>query len=98
MPSAATSLFRRISRTQFDSFVICFCAWNIFALLFLINIVVNAILSIPSPLQKFAFDLTNIAVLHFPFIWLPAVVMPIFLFSHLASLSQLLRSDKIKTL
>lgn len=72
--------------------------WNIFALLLLINIVVNAVLSIPSLLQKFAFEQPNVAVLHFPFVWLPAVVVPIVLFSHLASLSQLLRSDKIKTL
>jgi hypothetical protein len=72
--------------------------WNIFALLLLINIVINAVLSIPSQLQKFAFDQPNIAVLHFPFIWLPAVVVPIVLFSHLASLWQLATNDKIKTL
>lgn len=72
--------------------------WNFFALLLLINIVVNAFLSIPSPIQQFAFDQPNRAVLYFPFIWLPAAVVPIVLFSHLASLWQLLRNDKIKTL
>ena len=72
--------------------------WNIFALLLLINIVTNAVLSIPSPFQQLAFEQPNRAVLYFPFVWLPAVVVPIVLFSHLASFRQLFSSDKIKTL
>jgi hypothetical protein len=72
--------------------------WNFFALLLLVNIVVNAAFSIPAPLQQFAFDQPNRAVLYFPFVWLPAVVVPIVLFSHLASLWQLATNDKIKTL
>jgi hypothetical protein len=59
--------------------------WNIFALLLLFNIVVTAALSIPSPIQQLAFEQPNRAVLYFPFIWLPAVVVPIVLFCHLAS-------------
>jgi hypothetical protein len=46
-------------------------AWNIFALLLLINIVVTAILCVPSPIQKLAFDQPNVAILYFPYIWLP---------------------------
>jgi len=72
--------------------------WNIFAFLLLINIVANAVLSIPSPFQQLAFDQPNRAVLYFPFVWLPAVVVPIVLFSHLASFWQLFSNDKIKTL
>jgi len=72
--------------------------WNSFALLLLINIVVNAVLSIPSPFQQLAFEQPNRAVLYFPFVWLPAVVVPIVLFSHLASFQQLFSNDKIKTL
>jgi len=71
-------------------------AWNIFALLLLINIVTNAVLSIPSPFQQLAFEQPNRAVLYFPFVWLPAVVVPIVLFAHLASFRQLFESDKIK--
>ena len=73
-------------------------AWNIFALLLLTNIVANAVLSIPTSFQKFAFEQPNRAVLYFPFVWLPAVIVPIVLFSHLASFRQLFQSDKIKTL
>lgn len=65
-------------------------AWHIFALLLLVNIVSIAVLSLPTPIQKLAFDQPNVAVLYFPFIWLPTIIVPIVLFSHLASLWQLL--------
>ncbi|MBA2619956.1 MAG: hypothetical protein H0U87_02010 [Acidobacteria bacterium] len=69
--------------------------WNVFGLLLLLNIVVTAAFSLPSPMQQFAFEQPNRAVLYFPFVWLPAVVVPIVLFSHLASLRQLF-SDKLE--
>jgi hypothetical protein len=65
-------------------------AWNIVCLGLLINIVVNAALSVPSPIQQFAFDQPNVGILFFPFNWLPACVVPLVLLSHLASLRQLL--------
>lgn len=61
-------------------------AWNLICLLLLFNIIVNAIFSLPFPFQKFAFDQPNIALLHFPFVWLPCCIVPIVLFSHLASI------------
>jgi hypothetical protein len=67
--------------------------WNTFALILLVNIVVTAVLSIKSPIQQFGFEQPNVAVLYFPFIWLPAVVAPIILFSHLASLFQLFTDE-----
>jgi hypothetical protein len=68
-------------------------AWNVFGLILLANIVTIAVLSLPSPIQKLAFEMPNRAVLYFPFIWLPAVVVPIVLFSHLASLWILLKKE-----
>lgn len=65
-------------------------AWNVLALLLLVNIVTTAVLAFPSPLQKIAFDQPNRAIMYFPFVWLPAVVVPIVLFSHFAALCQLL--------
>lgn len=70
--------------------------WNILALGLLTNIVVNAFLSFPFAFQQFAFDQPNRAVLYFPFVWLPSVIVPIVLFCHLASLWQLASNDKIK--
>ena len=57
--------------------------WNFLCLGLLFNIVFHAILSIPLPFQRFAFDQPNLAVLYFPYIWLPGVIVPIVLFSHL---------------
>jgi hypothetical protein len=60
--------------------------WNIICLGLLFNIVGTAILSAPTPLQKMAFEQPNIAVLSLPYIWLPAVVVPIVLFAHLIAI------------
>jgi len=68
-------------------------AWNFICLALLVNIVINAILSAPFFLQRFAFDQPNIAILYFPFNWLPAFIVPVVLFGHLVSIRQLLRSQ-----
>jgi len=65
--------------------------WNVLCLGLLINIVVIAIFSTPSPMQKFAFEQPNTAILNFPFSWLPTFIVPIVLFGHLSSIRQLLR-------
>jgi len=70
-------------------------AWNVVCFFLLINIVVNALFSAPSPFQKFGFDQPNIGVLYFPFSLLPAFIVPVVLFSHLVSIRQLL-INKVK--
>lgn len=67
--------------------------WNFIALALLFNIVINAALSAPFRFQLFAFDQPNIAVLNFPFTWLPAFIVPAVLFAHLVSIRQLLKSN-----
>jgi hypothetical protein len=69
-------------------------AWNFICLALLFNIVINAILAAPFRFQQFAFDQPNIAVLYFPFVWLPAFIVPVVLFSHLASIRQLLKQKE----
>lgn len=66
--------------------------WNFVCLGLLANIVATAVLAFPSPLQQIAFDQPNRAIMYFPLIWLPAVVVPIVLFSHLASIWKLATS------
>ena len=66
--------------------------WNFLALLLVINVMVHGMLSSPSPLQQFAFDQPNIAVLHFPFNLLTSFIVPVVIFSHITSLIILLRS------
>ncbi|MDM7921723.1 MAG: hypothetical protein QUS14_05435, partial [Pyrinomonadaceae bacterium] len=65
-------------------------AWNCVGLLLLGVIVTLAIISFPSPMQQIAFEQPNRAVVYFPYIWLPTVIVPIVLFCHLASLYKLL--------
>lgn len=65
--------------------------WNFIGLGLLMNIVISAFLSAPTPVQKLAFEQPNIAILNFPFSWLPTFVVPIILFGHLVSIRQLLK-------
>lgn len=70
--------------------------WNIVCLCLLINIVTHAILSLPTPMQKLAFDQPNRAVLYFPFIWLPSIIVTTVLFCHVVSIWRLI-TDEDKT-
>jgi hypothetical protein len=65
--------------------------WNFVCLGLLVNIVINAVLSAPFSFQQFAFEQPNIAVLYFPFVWLPSFIVMIVLLSHLAAIRQLLK-------
>lgn len=64
--------------------------WNFICLGLLFNIVINAVLSAPSPFQQFGFDQPNVAILNFPFSWLPAFIVPLVLFAHLAAVRKLI--------
>ena len=68
--------------------------WNIVCLLLLLNIVIIAVLSVQTPFQQLAFDQPNIGLTYFPFVWLPSVVVPLVLLSHLAAIRQLLAKPK----
>ncbi|MEP7148541.1 MAG: hypothetical protein ABI857_06625 [Acidobacteriota bacterium] len=67
--------------------------WNLAALALLVNIVTIAVLAFPSPFQMVGLRQPNVGVTFFPFIWLPAVVVPIVFFCHVASLWQLSTDD-----
>lgn len=65
--------------------------WNFICLALLLNIVGNAVLSTPSPVQQFGLEQPNTAVLYFPFTWLPACIVPLVLLAHVATIRQLFR-------
>ena len=71
--------------------------WNAICLVLLINILTIAALSAQTPFQKMAFEQPNIGVTYFPFVWLPTVIVPLVLFSHLASIRQILFINNKKT-
>ncbi|HXB42955.1 MAG TPA: hypothetical protein VNV85_02815 [Puia sp.] len=68
--------------------------WNVIALLLLLNVLAIGILSAPLIFQVFSFLQPNIAVLYFPFVWLPAFLVPLIFFGHMVSIRQLLKSIK----
>jgi len=70
--------------------------WNVMALALLLNIVINALLSAPFPFQQFAFEQPNIAVLYFPFVWLPSFIVTAVLFSHLVSLRRIIKNKNLQ--
>ncbi|WP_204248444.1 hypothetical protein [Hymenobacter sp. PAMC 26628] len=72
-------------------------AWNVVCLGSLLNIVVTAVLSAPSPIQRFAFEQPNVAILHFPFVFLPGCAVPLVLLAHLATIRQLVAPKSLIT-
>jgi len=70
--------------------------WNFICLAILLFTVSNAILSAPTPFQKFAFDQPTIAVLYFPFVWLPGIVVPLVILSHLITIRALMKQVRHK--
>lgn len=69
--------------------------WNIVCLALLLNIVITAILAAPFDFQQIAFGRPNIAILYFPFVWLPSFIVPLVLLSHLTSIRQLLHKPHL---
>jgi hypothetical protein len=68
-------------------------AWNAIALCLVLFIMFNGILSSELPFQQFGFEQPNRAIVHFPFILLPAVIVPIVIYTHLTDLIALI-SDR----
>lgn len=69
--------------------------WNYVGIVLLTIIVSMAVLSAPTPLQQLAFEQPNTAVMRFPFVLLPAFIVPAVLLSHLFALRMLNRIEKL---
>ena len=65
-------------------------AWNIVSLALLINITFTAVLSMPYPFQQFGLEQPNLALLNFPFILVPALLVQVAYFCHIVSIHKLL--------
>ena len=59
--------------------------WNIAGMILLTTIVAISILSSPLPIQQLAFDQPNVAVMQFPYVFLPAYIVPVVFVSHILS-------------
>jgi len=67
----------------------CVLAWNVVGLALLVNIVVIAVLSMPTRLRFFAAEPPNVLVAEPPFVLLPTVLVQAALFGHLLVLRRL---------
>jgi hypothetical protein len=66
-------------------------AWNCAGLALLANIVTIAIVSTPTPLRVFMAEPANTFVTHWPWVWLPAFLVPAALLGHLLAFRKLAR-------
>jgi hypothetical protein len=77
---AALALAVVIARRGPDARLIL--AWNVLGLALLVNVLVIAILSMPTPLRQFASGPANVWVTYPPFVWLPTFLVPLALVGH----------------
>lgn len=61
-------------------------AWNVICLALLAIVVVTAVRNIPSSIQTLNFDQPNVLVTRTPYILLPALIVPVVLWAHVAAL------------
>ncbi len=64
--------------------------WNVMGLVLLFNIVIIALLSMPTPARYFMNEPANTLVATFPWVWLPALLVILALALHLLSIKQML--------
>ena len=68
--------------------------WNFAALSLVLFILFNAILSAELPFQQFGFNQPNRAILFFPFVLLPATIVPIVIHTHILDIIKLIKEIK----
>jgi len=67
--------------------------WNCGALFLVLFILTNGLLSAELPIQQFGFEQPNRAVTFFPFVLLPATVVPIVIYTHIIDIIKLRRTN-----
>lgn len=88
-PMAGMVFFGRGRYQRFEAIY-----WNVFGIALLLNIVIIAVLSVPTPMRVFMNEPANTFVTQFPFIWIPGFIVPFALAMHLFSLKQLFLTKK----
>lgn len=83
-PLAGMVFFRHGRYQRFEGIY-----WNVFGLALLLNVVIIAVLSAPTPWRVFMNEPANTFVASLPFIWIPGFIVPFALAMHLFSLKQL---------
>jgi len=68
--------------------------WNIVGLMMLFNIMVVAVLSMPTPMQYFFNEPSNTVVATFPWVLLPGILVALAFALHLLSIKQMIKMMK----
>lgn len=68
--------------------------WNFAGLLLVTNIFLVAFLSTPGPMRQFFNEPPNTIVAYFPFVWLPAFIVPFAYLMHILSIKQIVKFNK----
>jgi len=66
--------------------------WNFAGLLLVLNITIISILSAPVPFRQFMNEPANTIVTYFPFVWIPALIVPFAFLMHILSIKQIVRN------
>ena len=84
-----TAITAPIAASLFASKKWALIGWNILGLCLLLNIVIIALLSMPTPFRVFDNEPANTIVLTWPFILLPGMLVPLAYYLHFLSIRQL---------
>jgi hypothetical protein len=71
--------------------------WNIIGLAFVLFILLNGILSSKLPIQQFGFEQPTVAINYFPFVLLPATIVPIVIWTHISDIVKIYNDIKRTT-
>ncbi|QWX85083.1 hypothetical protein H0I23_05455 [Cellulophaga sp. HaHaR_3_176] len=63
--------------------------WNVIGLCLVLFILINGILSSELPFQQFGFEQPNRAITYFPYILLPATIVPLVIYTHITDIIKL---------
>ncbi|NLR91391.1 hypothetical protein [Flammeovirga agarivorans] len=72
-------------------------AWNVIGLILVLFILFNGILSAELPFQQFGFEQPNRGINYFPFVLLPATIVPIVIWTHISDIIKLRKEIKTTT-
>lgn len=64
--------------------------WNVICLFLVLFVLFNGILSAELPFQQFGFEQPNVAIKYFPFVLLPALIVPLVIYTHIIDILKLL--------
>jgi hypothetical protein len=70
--------------------------WNLLGLADLVVALTTGFLTSPSPLQKFAFDASNVLIGRYPLVMVPVFLVPLAILLHLASLQKLRQTEAVQ--